>query len=74
MHIHIDACTHVYTHRIPTCIHTYIHIFMPTHTLIYIHIFIHSFILNIYIAPFQENYSEALPTLARLKKQCIDIY
>ena len=28
---------------------------------------IHSFILNIYIAPFQENYSEALPTPARLK-------
>jgi len=31
--------------------------------------FIHSFILNIYIAPLQENYSEALPTPARLKEQ-----
>ena len=29
--------------------------------------FIHSFVLNIYIAPLQENYSEALPTPARLK-------
>jgi len=28
---------------------------------------IHSFILNIYIAPLQENYSEALPTPARIK-------
>src|SRR6218665_1555585 len=27
---------------------------------------IHSFILNIYIAPLQENYSEALPTPARI--------
>ena len=33
-----------------------------------IKIFIHSFILNIYIAPLQENYSEALPTPARLKR------
>ena len=32
------------------------------------HSFIHSFILNIYIAPLQENYSEALPTPARLKR------
>ena len=31
-------------------------------------IFIHSFILNIYIAPLQENYSEALPTPARSNK------
>src|SRR6218665_1215421 len=31
-------------------------------------LFIHSFILNIYIAPLQENYSEALPTPARLKR------
>src|SRR6218665_191037 len=30
-------------------------------------IFIHSFILNIYIAPLQEDCSEALPTPARLK-------
>ena len=30
--------------------------------------FIHSFILNIYIAQLQENYSEALPTPARLNK------
>jgi len=30
--------------------------------------FIHSFILNIYIAPLQENYSEVLPTPARLKR------
>jgi len=30
--------------------------------------FIHSFILNIYIALLQENYSEALPTPARLKR------
>src|ERR1043165_10141682 len=29
---------------------------------------IHSFISNIYIAPLQENYSEALPTPARLKR------
>src|SRR6218665_581197 len=29
---------------------------------------IHSFILNIYIAPLQENYSEALPTPARSNK------
>jgi len=35
----------------------------------FIHSFIHSFILNIYIAPLQENYSEALPTPARLNKQ-----
>src|SRR6218665_1630768 len=34
-----------------------------------IHSFIHSFILNIYIAPLQENYSEALPTPARSKMQ-----
>ena len=31
-------------------------------------IFIHSFILNIYIAPLHENYSEALPTPARSNK------
>jgi len=30
--------------------------------------FIHSFILNMYIAPLQENYSEALPTPARSNK------
>ena len=30
--------------------------------------FIHAFILNIYIAPLQENYSEALPTPARSNK------
>src|SRR6218665_318546 len=30
--------------------------------------FIHSFILNIYIAPLRGNYSEALPTPARLKR------
>src|SRR6218665_3356091 len=29
---------------------------------------IHSFILNICIAPLQQNYSEALPTPARLKR------
>src|SRR6218665_652518 len=33
-----------------------------------IHSFIHSFTLNIYIAPLQENYSEALPTPARSNK------
>ena len=33
-----------------------------------IHSLIHSFISNIYIAPLQENYSEALPTPARLKR------
>jgi len=33
--------------------------------ILFIHSFIHSFILNIYIAPLQENYSEALPTPAR---------
>src|SRR6218665_2162857 len=33
-----------------------------------IHSFIHSFILNIYIAPLQKNYSEALPTPARSNK------
>ena len=32
------------------------------------HSFIHSFILNFYIAPLQENYSEVLPTSARLKR------
>jgi len=31
----------------------------------YHRLFIHSFILNIYKAPLQENYSEALPTPAR---------
>ena len=31
-------------------------------------LFIHSFILNIYVAPLQENYSEALPTPARSNK------
>ena len=31
-------------------------------------VFIHSFILNIYIAPLQENCSEALPTPAWLKR------
>jgi len=30
--------------------------------------FIHSFISNIYIAPLQENYSEVLPTPARLNR------
>ena len=35
---------------------------------IYIHSFSHSFILNIYIAPLQENYSEALPKPARSNK------
>src|SRR6218665_2766474 len=34
----------------------------------FIHSFIHSFILNIYIAPLQENYLEALPTPARSNK------
>jgi len=35
---------------------------------LFIHSFIRSFISNIYIAPFQENYSEVLPTPARLNK------
>src|SRR6218665_4000733 len=33
----------------------------------------HSFILNIYIAPLQENYSEALPTPARLNKAVLRV-
>ena len=37
-------------------------------TLKVLHSFIHSVILNIYIAPLQENYSEVLPTPARLKR------
>jgi len=36
-----------------------------------IHSFTHSFILNIYIAPLQVNYSEALPTPARLNKAVV---
>jgi len=32
-------------------------------------IFIHSFITEIYIAPLQGYYSEALPTFARLKEE-----
>src|SRR6218665_1134446 len=35
--------------------------------------FIHSFILNIYIAPLQENYSEALSTPARSNKAALFI-
>src|SRR6218665_2720756 len=35
--------------------------------------FIHSFILNIYIAPLQENYSEALPRAPMMKVMtCVD--
>jgi len=33
--------------------------------------FSHSFIMEIYIAPFQGYYSEALPTLARLKRRVL---
>src|SRR6218665_540284 len=33
--------------------------------------FIHSFITEIYIAPLQGYYSEALPTLARLKRRVL---
>src|SRR6218665_481157 len=33
--------------------------------------FIHSFITEIYIAPLQGHYSEALPTLARLKRRVL---
>src|SRR6218665_4190328 len=43
-------------------------IYSCTHTKIHTYMFIHSFILNIYIAPLQENYSEALPTPARSNK------
>src|SRR6218665_658273 len=35
------------------------------------HSFIHSFIMEIYIAPLQDYYSEALPTLARLKRRVL---
>src|SRR6218665_3991533 len=34
-------------------------------------LFIHSFITEIYIAPLQGYYSEALPTLARLKRRVL---
>src|SRR6218665_2525280 len=34
-------------------------------------LFIHSFITEIYIAPLQGHYSEALPTLARLKRSVL---
>jgi len=33
--------------------------------------YIHSFITEIYIAPIQGYYSEALPTLARLKRRVL---
>ena len=36
------------------------------------HSFIHSFILNIYIAPLQENYSEALTTAQRRSRLSTD--
>src|SRR6218665_1783277 len=55
-----------------------IRIFSPTHPSEQLHLspephhyailLTHSFILNIYIAPLQENYSEALPTPAWLKR------
>jgi len=35
--------------------------------------FIHSFITEIYIAPLQGNYSEELPTLARLKRTVLNV-
>jgi len=35
-------------------------------------IIIHSFIMEIYIAPLQSSYSEALPTLARLKRRVLN--
>src|SRR6218665_1235292 len=35
--------------------------------------FIHSFITEIYIAPLQGYYSEALPTLARLKRRVLRV-
>ena len=34
-------------------------------------VYIHSFITEIYIAPLQGYYSEALPTLARLKRRVL---
>src|SRR6218665_1667918 len=40
---------------------------------VYAFIFIHSFITDIYIAPLQGYYSEALPTLARLKRRVLRI-
>src|SRR6218665_2320972 len=57
MHIHIDACTHVYTHKIHTCMHTYIysciHIHLNTviyidivwHNYTYIYVYIHTYIV-----------------------------
>src|SRR6218665_2393617 len=48
------SCTYIHTYM-------YIHIYIHVHT--YIHTFIHSFITWIYIAPFQDYYSGALPTL-----------
>src|SRR6218665_1293665 len=48
--LYTQTGSHIYTDR-----------YTPTP---FIHSFIHSFILNIYIAPLQGNYSEALPTLA----------
>src|SRR6218665_1763319 len=53
--------THTHTHT-----HTYTHTHTHTHT------FIHSlFITEIYIAPLQGYYSEALPTLAQLNRRIL---
>jgi len=61
-------------HQLLTCSCTHLLSHSPTQTKMKI-IFttclmsvVHSFILNIYIAPLQESYSEALPTPARLNK------
>src|SRR6218665_3409367 len=57
--------THTNTHT-----HAQIHTHMHTHT--HAHAFIHSlFITEIYIAPLQGYYSEALPTLARLNRRVL---
>ena len=64
------TCMYVYM-----CVCMYVCMYVRVHVCMYVcmyacmYVFIHSHITEIYIAPLQSYYSEALPTIARLKRR-----
>src|SRR6218665_236272 len=57
-------CPHLDTGELSVCVSVIHPVAVVRDLGVMLHSFIHSFILNIYIAPLQENYSEALSTPA----------
>src|SRR6218665_1823026 len=72
IYVHVHTMSYIHTHTsIHTCTHnidTYIYTCIHTHT--YIHSFI-PFIPDIYIAPLQETYSEALSVQLQSKRNVL---